>query len=168
MKSYYFGDWIKEQRHSAGITQQELAEKTKLKVTQGTISMWERKEIAIPSIRNILLIVEALDLTLRSVPFDHFDLSLGKNRVEKGSVEMKERFSLYELPTASSLRTFEGEIYELKGFVGIERTSGEVKHITDLYYNTKTVARENEFLAKRKSIDDELIKVKGHKRLQKR
>lgn len=171
MSNYYFGDWIKEQRESAGLTQKKLAERTGNKITQSTISMWERREIAVPSIQNVLIIVKAFNLTLRSVPFDHFNLSLektGNKIVYKGCEKVKERFSLYELTTATSLKTFEGKTYELKGFVGVEQSTGEVKHITDLYYNARTVARESEFLAKRKKENDELMKVKGHKRLQKK
>ena len=74
---------------------------------------------------------------------------------------MRERFGLYDLPSASAVKTFEGKVYELKGFVGIEKDTGEIKHITDLYYRTKTVVSESSVLAKRKKENDELVKVKG-------
>lgn len=169
MGEYYFGDWIKEQRELAKLTQKELSEKTNGKITQSTISMWERKDIKIPSVQNILIIVEALNVSLRSVPFDHFILNVSneKNKKDgKGRDIVKERFSLYELTNASSLKTFKGETYNLKGFIGIEQDTGEVRNITELYYNARTVAKKDEFLAKRKKETDELVKVKGYRKIQ--
>ena len=129
--SYYFGDWLKEQRVLFDLTQKDLSGITKNKITQSAISMWERKEVVIPSIQNILTVAEALDIPLQNIPWDHLMLQEEENKERCG--EMKERFGLYELPTASSVKTFEGKTYDLKGFVGIEKDSGEVKHITDLY-----------------------------------
>lgn len=167
--SYYFGDWIREQRELAGLTQKELAEKTQNKIKQNTISMWERKDIAIPSIQNILIITDALGLSLRSVPFDHFNLEVKKtSNKNKGRerIKVKERFGLYDLPSASSVRTFDGKTYQLKGFIGVETKTGEVKHITDLYYNVRSVVKDSKFLAKRKNENEELIRVKGLKKIK--
>ena len=158
--SYYFGDWLKEQRVLFDLTQKDLSMITQNKIKQNVISMWERKEIVIPSIQNILTVTEALDIPLQSVPWDHLVLHEEDN-------EMKERFGLYELPTASSVKTFEGKTYDLKGFVGIEKDSGEVKHITDLYYRAKTVASESKLLAKREKKNQELFKLKNEKKLKK-
>lgn len=160
--SYYFGDWIKEQRDFFELTQKDLSEITQNKITQSIISMWERKEIIIPSIQNIITVTESLNISLQSVPWDHFTL---EEENEARCVEMKKRFSLYELPSACSVKTFEGKTYDLKGFVGIEKHTGEVKHITDLYYRAKTVVSESKLLAKRRKENEELIKEKREKKL---
>lgn len=163
--AYYFGDWLKEQRELFDLTQKDLSEITENKITQSVISMWERREIIIPSIQNILTVTESLGIPLQSVPWDHLVLQEEENEMRCG--DMKERFSLYELPTASSVKTFEGKTYELKGFVGIEKKTGEVKHITDLYYRAKTVVSESKLLAKRKKENQELLKIKNEKKLNK-
>lgn len=162
--AYYFGDWLKEQRHFFGLTQKDLSEITQNKITQSVISMWERKEIIIPSIQNILTITESLEIPLQSIPWDHLVLQDDEDEMRCG--EMKERFGLYELPTASSVKTFEGKTYDLKGFIGIETKTGEVKHITDLYYSAKTVVSESKLLAKRKKENQELLKLKGEKKVK--
>jgi len=79
---------------------------------------------------------------------------------------MKERFHLYELSLASSLKTFGGKIYELKGCLGIEKQTGEIRHVSDLYYRTRSVVSNNRLLAKRKTPNDELVKVKGRKKVK--
>lgn len=79
---------------------------------------------------------------------------------------MAERFYLYELASASSLKTFEGKTYELKGAVGVEKESGEVRHIADLYYRTRSVISDKQLLAKRKNAHDELLKVNGIKKVK--
>lgn len=163
--SYYFGDWLKEQRELFGLTQKDLSEITQNKIAQNVISMWERKEIVIPSIQNILTVIESLDIPLQSVPWDHLVMQEDN---EMRCSEMKERFSLYELPTASSIKTFEGKTYDLKGFVGIETKTGEVKHITDLYYRAKTVVSESKLLAKRKKENQELLKLKSERKINKK
>lgn len=165
---YYFGDWIKEQRQILQISQAELSDKTNNVVKQSTISMWESGEIRTPSLRNIWTIAKSLGIPLSNVPWDYldfgFDNDVGKTRCNG----VKERFSLYDLPKATSLRTFEGETYELKGFIGIEKESGEVRHITDLYYRTRTVVSDSKVLAKRKGENSELIKTKVRKKVKQR
>ncbi|OES43379.1 hypothetical protein BA724_14090 [Domibacillus iocasae] len=74
-----------------------------------------------------------------------------------------ESLSLYELPTCDSVKTFEGKTYKLKGFMGIEQSSGEVEHVSELYYRTRTVVTNNCVVAKRKNVNDELQKIKGKK-----
>ena len=127
--------------------------------------MWENKEIEIPSINNIMVIIEALGLSLRSVPFDHFHITKNENVPTQRSDRVSERFSLYEMPTASSVKTFCGKVYQIKGFVGVETKSGEVKHVTDLYYSTRSVAKEEKLIAKRKNKTDELTKLKKEKKI---
>lgn len=79
---------------------------------------------------------------------------------------MAERFYLYDLASASSLKTFEGKTYELKGAVGVERESGDVLRIADLYYRTRSVVSDKRLLAKRKNANEELIKVSGIKKIK--
>ncbi|ANU28585.1 hypothetical protein I858_016520 (plasmid) [Planococcus versutus] len=79
---------------------------------------------------------------------------------------MAERFYLYDLASASSLKTFEGKTYELKGAVGVEKESGDVRHITDLYYRTRSVISEKRLLAKRKNQHDDLMKIAGIKKIK--
>lgn len=79
---------------------------------------------------------------------------------------MAERFYLYDLASASSLKTFEGKTYELKGAIGVDKDSGDVRHITDLYYRTRSVISDKRLLAKRKNVNDELVKVNGIKKVK--
>lgn len=164
MTAYYFGDWIKEIREIFDLSQADLSRKTNNVICQSTISSWERREIKTPSIRNISIVTQSLGIPLSNVPWSYLDLEFNN---EEGTrcCEVTKRFSLYDMPKATSVKTFEGQTYELKGFIGIEKDSGEVKHITDLYYRTKTVVSDSKILAKRKNEDDELIKIKGVKKL---
>ncbi len=155
---YYFGDWIREQRQIFQLSQADLSTRTDNKIKQSTISMWERREILTPSLRNIWTIAQSLGIPLSNIPWDYLDFGFD-NEQESRCNGVKERFSLYDLPKATSLRTFDGETYELKGFIGIEKESGEVKHITDLYYRTRTVVSDSKVLAKRKGEDSELVKT---------
>ena len=158
-----FADWLKEQRAIRGISQLELCVLTNYRIPQSTISNWE-SDRTIPSVTNILILTKALKMKMSSVPWDdiHFDKSDKRAEVD----ECKERYSLYDLPKADSLKTFEGKIYVLKGFVGIEQETGHVEHITELYYRTRTVVFDNQVAAKRKNVHDELVKVSRIKKLK--
>lgn len=162
---YYFGDWIREQRTILQISQAELSNKTNNVVKQSTISMWESGEIRAPSLRNIWTIAKSLGIPLSNIPWDYLDFGFDDD-VGTRCNGVKERFSLYELPKAESVRTFDGKTYKLKGFIGVEQESGEVKHITDLYYRTRTVVSDSKVLAKRKGKDSELMKVEIEKKLK--
>lgn len=164
--NFYFGDWILEQRKIRGLSQTALVSLTNHQIPQSTISSWERKEILTPSIKNIWIISNALNVPLSDIPWNY--LNLGFSEEKTGGCVVKEKFSLYELPTASSVKTFDGKIYELKGFVGVERETGEIKHITDLYYRTRTVVADSKILAKRKKQDEDLVKVKREKKIKAR
>lgn len=169
MQEYYFGDWLREQRKRFDLTQKDLSLKTNGEISQSVISMWENKEVEIPSLNNILIILRALNLSFKSVPFDHFKI------IEKGKDEsylqrsdnLSERFSLYELPDkANSIKTFCGKTYKVKGFVGVETDTGEVKNIADLYYDVRSVVDcEDNLTAKRKNKSDELTKLKKKKKV---
>lgn len=165
---YYFGDWIREQRQILRLSQADLSDKTKNVVQQSTISMWETGEIKTPSLRNIWTITKSLGIPLSDVPWDYLDFGFDNDDEETRCNGVKERFSLYELPKAESVKTFDGKTYELKGFIGVEEESGEVKHITDLYYRTRTVVSDSKVLAKRKGKDSELLKVAIKKKLKQR
>lgn len=165
---YYFGDWIKEQRQILQISQADLAIRTNNTIKQSTISMWENREIKTPSLRSIWRVAKSLGIPLSNVPWDYIEFDFEDEKVESRCDGVKERFSLYDLPKATSLRTFEGETYELKGFIGIEKESGEVRHITDLYYRTRTVVSDSKVLAKRKGGNSELIKTKVRKKVKQR
>lgn len=170
MQDYYFGDWLKEQRKKFNITQKDLSLKTNGEISQSIISMWENKEVEMPSLSNVLTILKALNLNLQSVPFDHFKIT-EKEKIENESYLQRsdilsERFSLYELPDkAKSVKTFCGKTFQVKGFVGVETTTGEVRHITDLYYDVRSVVDDDYTLsAKRKNKNDELRKIKKKKK----
>lgn len=150
--SYYFGDWLKEQREIYGLTQEHVAQVCGIK--QSTISMLESKGSVTPSVRSMWIITKGLGIPLSELPWDCLDFEWKEE--EPGGEHVKERFGLYDLPHAHSVKTFEGKIYNLIGAVGIETESGEVRHITDLYYAAKTVVARSTVLAKRKTVDEEL------------
>lgn len=139
------GKWIKKERKNRGYTQEKFA--NLLGVSQGLISVWESNQ-SVPGYLRLKEISKALNT---QIPFTIF-----------GGVVM-ERLSLYQLPNADSIKTFDGKTYELKGFLGIEVTSGEVQHVSDLYYRTRSVVKDKKLVAKRKNVEDELKKVAGKK-----
>ena len=139
------GKWIKKERKNRGYTQEKFA--NLLGVSQGLISVWESNQ-SVPGYLRLKEISTALNT---QIPFTIF-----------GGVVM-ERLSLYQLPNADSIKTFDGKTYELKGFLGIEVTSGEVQHVSDLYYRTRSVVKDKKLVAKRKNVEDELKKVAGKK-----
>ncbi|MGM9988814.1 MAG: helix-turn-helix domain-containing protein [Bacillaceae bacterium] len=177
---FAFADWLKEQRELHSLSQSQLSELTDNEIPQSTISAWEIGK-TIPSVRNIALIAQSLKIPMSSIPWDYIDFGIEPKDENELNVRMwdyteleqkagsdtnvNERYGLYELPSADTIRTFEGKIYEVKGFVGIEKDSGEMEHITDLYYRTKTVVSNNCVLAKRKKSDDELTRLKKPKKV---
>ncbi|WP_050182268.1 helix-turn-helix transcriptional regulator [Domibacillus robiginosus] len=148
------GSWIKQEREKRDLTQAHISDGVGL--SQGTVSLWENNK-AVPSIVDLYKIAACFGMkSLKEIPFDQLD-------IQKGGGLIMESLSLYELPTCDSVKTFEGKTYELKGFMGIEKSSGEVEHVFELYYRTRTVVVNNCVVAKRKSVNDELQKVKAKK-----
>lgn len=160
---YRFGEWLKENRRLSGWSQVELSEKTFGEISQPAISQYEQNR-SVPSISDIDHLARAFGHTLAMVPWDAIDFGYGAKR----SVTKLERrrFDLKELPQADSVRTFDGKTYELHGFIGIEKASGEAVQLTQLYYRIRTVVCDAHVLAKRKNPDDELIHVKKRKRVR--
>jgi transcriptional regulator with XRE-family HTH domain len=147
------GDWLKKEREKRNITQFDVAET--VGVSQAKVSFWENNK-SLPSILDLYKFSSLIGLcSLAEIPFEKLDFN-------KGDVVM-ERMSLYELPTNDSIRTFEGRTYELKGFLGVEKDSGEVEQVTNLYYRARTVVKNNQVTAKRKNESDELKKIKPKK-----
>ncbi len=161
--AFLFADWLKEQRGIRNLSQAQLSELTDGEISQNTISSWENNK-TIPSIRNIAVIAHSLQMSLSNIPWDYIDFGVSFEKEEPQC--LRERFSLYDLPQADSLKTFDGKVYELKGFVGIERDSGQVEHVTNLYYRTRTVVSNSMILAKRKNVEDELMVVKRKKKVK--
>lgn len=146
------GDWLKQEREKCNLTQNAVAET--VGVSQGTVSQWENGK-AIPDALEIYRFANLIDLySLDDIPFDEF--------FQEGDFTL-DRMSLYELPNQDSVKTFEGRIYTLKGFVGIEKGSGTIEAVTDLYYRAKTVVKDNRVIAKRKKENEELKKTKPKK-----
>lgn len=147
-----------------GISQSELSDRTGKQIPQSTISMWEQRKNENPTAQNVRLLVESLGISMKNFPWEH--VWFKDKNTEARCNQMAERFYLYELASASSLKTFEGKTYELKGAVGVEKESGEVRHIADLYYRTRSVISDKQLLAKRKNAHDELLKVNGIKKVK--
>jgi transcriptional regulator with XRE-family HTH domain len=160
----WFGDWIKEQRRTLGISQMELSNRTGKQIPQSTISMWEQGKNENPSAQSVKLLVESLGISMNNFPWDY--IIFKDQNTEARCNQMAERFCLYDLASASSLKTFEGKTYELRGSVGIEKETGDVRHISDLYYRTRSVVSDKRLLAKRKSANDELLRVRGIKKVK--
>jgi len=153
VKCLLLGDWMKREREKRNITQLEVAES--VGVSQAKISFWENNK-TLPSVYDLYKFSCLIGLTsLGEIPFDKIDFDKGER--------VMERMSLYELPANDSIRTFEGKTYELKGFVGIEKETGEIEKVTELYYRARTVVKNNHVIAKRKNETDELKKVKPKK-----
>jgi len=162
--SLNFGGWIREQREKQGISQIQLAELAGNEISQSAISQYEREEIKEPSLKNIIMIASALNISIAEIPWSDMVFTLEK-KMGRGNLK-KKKFGLYELPTADSVKTFEGKVYELKGFIGIENDTGEIKHVTDLYYQTRTVVSNSKVLAKRKNKSEDLLKVEHERKVK--
>lgn len=162
--SLNFGSWIREQREKRGLSQIQLAELAGNEISQSAISQYEREEIKEPSLKNIFIIATALNISISDIPWADMIFTLEK-KMGSGNLK-KKKFGLYELPTADSVKTFEGKIYELKGFLGIESDTGDIKHVTDLYYQTRTVISNSKVLAKRKNKSEDLLKVSHERKVK--
>lgn len=71
----------------------------------------------------------------------------------------KRRLSHIELAyKADSIKTFDNEVYELKGTVAVNPNNGDIKKIADVYYRVRTaINEEKNVIAKRKHCNDELL-----------
>lgn len=70
----------------------------------------------------------------------------------------KKRLSHVDLSSkANSIKTFDNEIYELKGSLAVNMESGDVETVADIYYRVRTAVNSHkDIIAKRKHSDDEL------------
>lgn len=143
------GSWLKEKRKENKFNQKEIS--LAIGCSQATMSYWEN-DSSVPSVLELHDILRIYKLNLSDVPFNKMLIG------ERGENTM-ERLSLYELPNCDSLKTFDGKTFTLKGFVGIETKTGEIEEVTQLYYRTKTVVKNNLLTAKRKNENSELKKV---------
>lgn len=58
---------------------------------------------------------------------------------------------------ANFIKTFDNEIYELKGTLAVDKKTGDVTRVADIYYRVRTAVNDyKNIVAKRKRIDDEL------------
>ncbi|MEK4566975.1 hypothetical protein MKX54_20060 [Alkalihalobacillus sp. FSL R5-0424] len=54
--------------------------------------------------------------------------------------------------SASTIKTFDGRVWKVKGVIGIEDGSGKKKHIAELYYHIASMRdRKSKTIAKRKN-----------------
>lgn len=151
---------MKEIRQLHNLSQADLSNLSGGRLSQTTISSWERKRFIPPTFDKVLILAKSFGVRLCDVPWDHISLvKVDEDEKEEGCSGMNYRFGLYDLPKATSVKTFSGNIYEIKGFIGIDQDTGEAKPISDIYYRAKTVAYDSGVIAKRKGQDDELISV---------
>ncbi|PKR83060.1 hypothetical protein [Heyndrickxia camelliae] len=71
------------------------------------------------------------------------------------------RFHFIDLMNRASVRTFNKQVYQLKqGLLVQNTTTSEVKRLTDIYYEIRTVRdKKGNVLAKRKNPNSELYKI---------
>ncbi|MYL43975.1 hypothetical protein [Virgibacillus salexigens] len=70
----------------------------------------------------------------------------------------KRRLSHVDLSyKAKSVKTFDNEVYELKGSIAVNTDNGEIQKVADIYYRVRTaVNSQKHVIAKRKNTNDEL------------
>jgi len=63
-----------------------------------------------------------------------------------------------ELATkAHTVKTFDNQIYKLKGSLAVNEDNGEIEKVADIYYRVRTAINEDHgIVAKRKHDEDEL------------
>lgn len=71
---------------------------------------------------------------------------------------MAQRLSFIELATkATTVKTFDKRVYELKGLLAVDQEDGCVKDLADVYYRVRTALdSRNSVVAKRKNDNEEL------------
>ncbi|WP_035388115.1 MULTISPECIES: hypothetical protein [Bacillaceae] len=58
---------------------------------------------------------------------------------------------------AKSVKTFDNEVYELKGSLAVNKDNGKIQPVADIYYRVRTaVNSDRRIVAKRKHSEDEL------------
>jgi hypothetical protein len=74
--------------------------------------------------------------------------------------KMRRRWSHIELSyRASQIRTFDNEVYMIKGNLAVNKDNGDIKPVSHIYYNVRNVRNhQKKMIAKRKSPADELCK----------
>ncbi|MYL22062.1 hypothetical protein GLW04_19490 [Halobacillus litoralis] len=70
----------------------------------------------------------------------------------------KKRLSHVDLSCkANSVKTFDNEIYELKGSLAINKENGNIQPVANIYYRVRTAVNHHKnVIAKRKHTNDEL------------
>jgi hypothetical protein len=79
-----------------------------------------------------------------------------------------ERLTYLDLKDAKSVKTFDNEIFVLKGAIAIDQNNGHVEKLADVYYRVRTaIGKNKQIIAKRKTVFDELEKVQSNRRFAK-
>lgn len=76
--------------------------------------------------------------------------------------EEKKRLSYFDIASsaAESVKTFDGKTYSLKGALAVEKQTGEIKRVAEIYYRVRSVRDEkHNIIAKRKQEDGELVAI---------
>lgn len=74
----------------------------------------------------------------------------------------EQRLAFYDISSsrAQSVKTFDGKVYQLKGAVAVEHTTGNIERVAEIYYRVRSVMDEKQkVIAKRRNQDDELTTV---------
>jgi hypothetical protein len=81
----------------------------------------------------------------------------------------EKRLTYLDLREAKSVKTFENEIFDLKGALAVDQGSGKVEKLADVYYRVRTAIGDNQkIIAKRKTEFDELKQVASNERFAKK
>lgn len=143
-----FGDWLREKRIELRLSQNDFVEKSNGVLKQATLSSYEKNKVKEVTVLKILSIGEVLGLKATEIPWHLLDAN------NEGNCS---RLGLYELPLqANSVKLFNGKVYEIQGFLGKEVKSGQIKKISEIYYQVRTATKDGTVCAKRKKPHDEL------------
>lgn len=73
----------------------------------------------------------------------------------------EQRLAFYDISScAQSVKTFDGKVYQLKGAVAVESTTGHIERVAEIYYRVRSVMDEKRnIIAKRRNHNDELTTV---------
>lgn len=111
------GDWIQKERKKKFPSQHTFA--AYIGISQATISLWERNKI-IPSVTQLATIAKSFGLSLKEIPYEEFE-----NLDREGS-EVKFDFTNLNFNN-NNFETPDGKKFQLKGVIGVDVTSGELK-----------------------------------------
>lgn len=150
LKKITIGEWIKRKRLEKGLSQTNVVERSKGIIKQSTLSAYEQNKTKDINISKLVILGNILGFTPKDLPWE---------LIEFDSLDSTNRIGIYDLPNeADNVRLFNGKTFKLEGVLGVETKTGEIKKVSEIYYQVRSAVSEGALVAKRKHPHDELVR----------